>query len=170
MSERITERGTSINMEPGQFRACANALVDELSAFRDTLPQRRVSPGKTPAEIRARLGSAPLPEVGCAPEELLAQTLALLADNLTYNGHPRFWGYITSSPAPIGNLGDLIVSTLNPNLGLWHASPVATEIEEQTTRWIAQLLDYLASGGAMTSGGQTANDVGLLAVQQAKSP
>ena len=44
---------------------------------------------------------------------------------------PRFFGYITASAAPIGILGDLLAAAVNPNVGAWSLSPVATEIERE---------------------------------------
>ena len=66
----------------------------------------------------------------------------LLFEHSLFNGHPRFWGYITSSAAPIGALGELLAAAVNPNVGAWLLSPMASEIEAQTIRWIAELLDY----------------------------
>jgi aromatic-L-amino-acid decarboxylase len=60
-----------------------------------------------------------------------------LFDHSLFNGHPRFFGYITAPPAPIGILGDLLAAAVNPNVGGWMLSPSATEIESQTVRWIA---------------------------------
>lgn len=40
----------------------------------------------------------------------------LLFDHSLFNGHPRFWGYITSSAAPIGALADLLAAAVNPNV------------------------------------------------------
>ena len=95
-----------------------------------------------------------LSEGGEDPSTLVLETLALLQDHLTFNGHPRFLGYITASPSPIGALAYLVVSTLNPNLGLWLLSPLATEIELQTVRWLAEFLVYPErAGGVMSSGG-----------------
>jgi glutamate/tyrosine decarboxylase-like PLP-dependent enzyme len=48
---------------------------------------------------------------------LLAQTTELLTRDSLYNGHPRFLGYVTSSPAPIGMLADLLAAAVNPNVG-----------------------------------------------------
>src|SRR5207253_8831214 len=85
-----------------------------------------------------------------------------------FNGHPRFFGYITSSPAPIGMLGDLLASALNPNCGSFILAPAATEIESQTVRWIAELIGYPADGGGLlVSGGNMANMVCFLAAQRA---
>ena len=50
-------------------------------------------------------------------------------------------------------------------------SPVATEIEKQTVRWIAELIGYTsACGGIMVSGGNMANMVAFLAARRAKAP
>jgi glutamate/tyrosine decarboxylase-like PLP-dependent enzyme len=84
------------------------------------------------------------------------------------NGHPRFFGYITSSPAPIGMLADLLAAAVNANVGAWRLSPVATEIEAQAIRWIAELIGFPAAcGGLFVSGGNMANFVGLLAARAA---
>ena len=85
-----------------------------------------------------------------------------------FNGHPRFFGYITSSAAPIGALGDLIASVLNCNVGAWKLSPAASEIEAQTVRWISEFIGYRPDcGGLLVSGGNMANFVGFLAARAA---
>ena len=50
---------------------------------------------------------------------LLDEAADLLFGHSLFNGHPRFFGYITSSPAPIGALGDLLAAAVNPNVGAW---------------------------------------------------
>jgi glutamate/tyrosine decarboxylase-like PLP-dependent enzyme len=93
-----------------------------------------------------------------------------LFEHSLFNGHPRFFGYITASPAPIGILGDLLASAINPNVGAWKLSPAASEIEGQTIRWIAELIGYPAdSGGILVSGGNMANFVGFLAGRAARA-
>ena len=79
---------------------------------------------------------------------LLEQTARLLFEHSLFNGHPRFFGYITASPAPIGMLGDLLAAAVNPNVGAWTLSPAATEIEAQTVRWIAELIGYPTDAAA----------------------
>jgi glutamate/tyrosine decarboxylase-like PLP-dependent enzyme len=91
----------------------------------------------------------------------------LLLQHSLFNGHPKFLGYITSSAAPIGALGDLLAAAINPNVGAWQLSPVATEIERQAIRWIAQLIGYPEGcGGVLVSGGNMANFVGVLAARR----
>ena len=49
-------------------------------------------------------------------------------------------------------------------------SPLATEIEAQTVRWIADFIGYPADcGGLLVSGGNMANLIGLLAARTAKA-
>lgn len=79
--------------------------------------------------------------------DLLEKTTRLLFSHSLFNGHPKFWGYITSSPAPLGVLGDLLAAAVNANAGAYVLSPVATEIEKQTINWIGQFMGYPTGGG-----------------------
>jgi aromatic-L-amino-acid decarboxylase len=100
---------------------------------------------------------------------LLKETAEFMFEHSTFNGHPRFWGYITASAAPIGALADLLAATINPNVGAWSLSPMASEIEAQTVKWIAELIGFPSDcGGLLTSGGNVANFVGFLAARRTK--
>ena len=104
------------------------------------------------------------------PRALLERATELLFEHSLFNGHPRFFGYITSSPAPIGVLGDLLAAAINQNVGAWRLSPMATEIEAQTVRWIAELIGFPTdAGGLLVSGGNMANFVCFLAARAAKA-
>ena len=101
---------------------------------------------------------------------LLERTAQLLFEHSLFNAHPRFFGYITAAPAPIGVLGDFLAAAVNANVGAWTLSPAATEIESQTVRWIASLIGYPADcGGLLVSGGNMANVVCFLAARTAKA-
>jgi len=115
--------------------------------------------------------NGPLPEEGSDPEALLDAASRLIPDHSLFNGHPRFFGYITSSPAPIGMLADLLASAVNPNVGGWLLSPAASEVEGQTVRWIAELIGYPPDcGGLLVSGGNMANFVCFFAARVAGAP
>lgn len=152
-----------------RFRALGHELVDRIAAFLDAMPRGPVTPAESPEAVRSALDAAArLPESGADPGELLASAAELLFEHSLFNGHPRFFGYITSSPAPIGALGDLLAAAVNANVGAWALSPMATEIEAQTIRWIAELVGYPAEGGGLlVSGGNMANIVGLWAARAA---
>jgi glutamate/tyrosine decarboxylase-like PLP-dependent enzyme len=164
----MAERVTPLEVAPDEFRRLGHDLVDRIADFYGTLHGRPLTPGETPAEIRALLGRSPLPATGAAPAALLAETAPLLFDHSLFNGHPRFMGYITSSAAPLGVLADLLAAAVNPNVGGWELSPVASEIEAQTVRWVAELVGYPADcGGLLVSGGNMANFVCFLAGRRA---
>ena len=165
-------REAPIAIDTEEFRRLGHRLVDEIAARLESLPQGKVTPGETPTALRAAVDMArPLPEHGVDPAELLERATRLVFEHSLFNGHPRFFGYITSSPAPLGMLGDLLAAAANPNVGAWTLAPVATEIEVQAVRWVAELIGYPAGcGGLMVSGGNMANLVGFFAARAAGTP
>jgi glutamate/tyrosine decarboxylase-like PLP-dependent enzyme len=158
-------------MDAAAFRTLGHQLVEQLAEFLESLPHRPVTRGESPSAVRQALDlKGDLPEGGTDPGPLLEQTASLLFEHSLFNGHPRFFGYITSPPAPIGILGDFLASAVNANVGGWILAPAATEIESQTVRWIAQLIGYPPEcGGLMVSGGNMANLVCFWAARAAKA-
>ncbi|MEO5742202.1 MAG: aminotransferase class V-fold PLP-dependent enzyme, partial [Vicinamibacterales bacterium] len=167
-----------LDIAPEEFRALGHQLVDRIAAHMQRMPEGPVKPDETSAIVRAALNAERgLPETGSDAGALLETAARLLFDHSLFNGHPRFFGYITSSPAPIGALGDLLASAVNQNCGSWTLSPMATEIEAQTVRWIADLIGFTSAPrpgggsapGLLVSGGNMANFVCFLAARTAKA-
>jgi len=164
-------RRAPLDMTGGDFREAGHRLVDTIADFLDTMPAGPVTRVRSPADLRALLGPSRLPDSGEPASPLVDAAARLLIDNSLFNGHPRFWGFITSSAAPIGALADMLAAAINPNLGGWVLSPVASEIERQTIRWIAQLIGYPDStGGLLVSGGNVANFVGFWVGRRVRAP
>jgi len=165
------KRVSPLAISPEEFRIAGHQLVDRIAGFFDSLPRRPVTPGEKPSAVRDALGAAQtLPLHGSDPAQLLDRAANLMFEHSLFNAHPRFWGYVTSSAAPIGALGELLAAAANPNVGAWLLSPMASEIEAQTVRWIAEMLRYpVDCGGLFVSGGNMANIVGFLAARQAKA-
>ncbi|MBA2237408.1 MAG: aspartate aminotransferase family protein [Lysobacter sp.] len=155
-------------MPPDQFRDLGHGLVDALADFLAGLPTRAVTGSDSAAELRSLLPSGAIPEHGAAPGQLLADATRLLIDHSLFNGHPRFFGYITAGPAPIGVLAELLAAAINANVGGATLAPIASAIEEQTIRWIAELMGYRSDcGGLLVSGGNMANIVAFFAARRA---
>ena len=88
-----------------------------------------------------------------------------------HNGHPRFFGYVSSPGTPVTAIGSLISSTLNANVTCWRSGPAATELEFVTLRWLKEMLGYPAgAAGLLVSGGSMANFAGLAAARSARAP
>jgi aromatic-L-amino-acid/L-tryptophan decarboxylase len=159
-------RRAPLRMDAAEFRALGHEMVERIAAFLDALPAGPVRTPATPAQLRSMLPPGSLPEDGTAAGALLGSTARLLFEHSTFNGHPRFFGYITSSPAHIGILGDFLASAVNPNCGSATLAPMATEIESQAVRWIAELIGYPSDGGGiLVSGGNVANFTCFLAAR-----
>jgi len=169
--EGLRSRTAPIEMSGDEFRRVGHRLVDRMAEFLETIRERPLTREQLPSQIRAALPAAGLPQTGETAEKLLDEVVDLLIDRSLLNGHPLFLGYITSAAAPIGALADLLGATLNPNLGGWQLSPVASEIELQAVNWVAELIGFPAGcGGLFVSGGNMANFTCFLAARRARSP
>jgi len=154
-------------MDGAQFRALGHQVVDQIAELLDTMRERPVTRPRMPSELREQLPTE-LPQQGEAAAGLLRDTAEMLMQTSLFNGHPKFFGYITSSPAPIGMLADLLADAINPNVGGWQLSPMASEIEGQTVRWLGDLIGFPAGGGLLVSGGNMANITAFFAARRAK--
>lgn len=156
-----------LQLSAEEFRALGHRLVDQVAECLAAVPKGPVTHDESPSAVRTAMGlDGPLPETGTDAGPLLEETTRLLFDHSLFNGHPRFFGYITAAPAPIGILGELLSAAVNANVGAWVLSPAATEIEVQTTRWIAELIGYpIGCGGLLVSGGNMANILCMLAAR-----
>ena len=166
--ESLEQRLSIIDMDPSVFRETGFRLINDITEFLSSISDLPVTTVQTPGSLQAKLpGSFPIS--GTDPSKLMEETWELLANNSLLNGHPKFWGYITSSASPIGILGDLMASAINSNCGAFVLSPMATEIEKQTIQWLGEFIGYPTGGGIMVSGGNMANFVGFLAARKAKA-
>jgi glutamate/tyrosine decarboxylase-like PLP-dependent enzyme len=157
-------------MTPDEFRKSGYKIIDSIADFLESLPSKPVSPGIKLNELRNVFKKKSLPEIGEDVDMLIEETVNQLFKYSTFNGHPKFWGYITSTATPIGALGDLLAATINPNMAMWPLSPLASEIESQSVGWIAEMIGYPSDcNGIMVSGGNMANFVGFLAARSAKA-
>jgi aromatic-L-amino-acid/L-tryptophan decarboxylase len=160
-----------IEMGKEEFRKAGYQLIDSIAGFIDTIREMKVTTGESSKQLQELLGTSTLPEKGKPAGEILSKVTDLFLHHSLLNGHPKFLGYITSSAAPIGALADLLASTVNPNVGANILSPVATEIEKQTVKWLAEFIGYHpTSGGILVSGGNMANFTAFLVARTIKAP
>jgi len=165
------DRTMPLAMSQEEFKKAGYYLIDTIADFIETIRDKPVTTGETPSQLQSLLGTTPLPETGIPANMILKRAVDLLLNHSLFNGHPKFLGYITSSPAPIGMLADLLGSAVNPNVGANILSPMATEIEKQTIRWMAELIGVSSGyGGILVSGGNMANFTAFLAARTAKAP
>lgn len=163
-----TQRNAPIDLNGATFRELGHQLVESIAEFLESIDKKPVTTGKSPAEAKEIVGKRQLPDKGTDPKAILKNATQILFQDSLFNGHPKFLGYITSSPAPLGVLGDFLASALNQNMGAQILSPVSTEIEKQTIEWLCDLIGIGTGwGGILVSGGNMANLTAFLAGRKA---
>ncbi len=76
-----------------------------------------------------------------------------------YNAyHPRSFSYFTPPPLPMSVQGELFCQVLHQGIDVFHSGPIGGLVEEEVTRWLADLVGAGADSWAvLTSGGVMAN-------------
>ena len=152
--------------DPGEFlQPVLDWVAGYLGSIRDLPVGARVAPG----EVAAALPAA-------APAS--AEVLKLILDDLdrvvlpgvTHWNHPRFFGYFAVTGSLPGIAGELVSAALNVNAMLWRTCPAATELEEVTTRWLAQLIGLPAWFGMIHDTASTATFTALAAARHRVDP
>jgi aromatic-L-amino-acid decarboxylase len=163
-------RSSPADMSPQKFREVGHALVDSIADFLAGLPSAPTASPLLPDAMRARIGKRELPERGTDIAPVIKKFSRLFFDQSTHNGSPRFFGYITSSAAPVSALADLLAAAVNPNCGAWALSPIATEVENESIRWLGDFMGLSGKwDGVLVSGGNMANIVGFYVARKAKA-
>ncbi|HNS99661.1 MAG TPA: pyridoxal-dependent decarboxylase, partial [Polyangiaceae bacterium] len=92
-----------------------------------------------PGQIAQSLAQHP-PEHGERLEKLLRDVDTLIMPGITHWNHPGFFAYFGITGSAPGVMGEFIAAALNVNAMLWRTSPAATELEQRTLRWVAQMM------------------------------
>jgi glutamate/tyrosine decarboxylase-like PLP-dependent enzyme len=146
------------------------AALDLVAEYYDTLAARAVMRPTISAGLRRRLDE-PAPSTGLPFADLLGTVRDVVEEFSRHNGHPRFFGYVSSPGAPVAAMGSMIAAALNINVTCWRSGPAATEMELLCIRWIQEMLGYPMDGaGLLVSGGSMANFAGIAAARSAKAP
>src|SRR5258705_9619259 len=94
-------RKSPIQIDKEEFKKIGHQLIDAIADFFETIDSRPVTKGESPSQLQKIIGMHPLPGDGSPAKEIIASASDLLFEHSLFNGHPKFHGYITSSPAPI---------------------------------------------------------------------
>jgi aromatic-L-amino-acid/L-tryptophan decarboxylase len=123
---------------------------------------RRPAANAEPDDVGRRL-AGDLPARGSDPRLVADRMAADLLPLSSYNGHPRWFAYITAAPSPVGVLGSLVEAALNQNTAMWRLAPGATTVELQVIEWVRRIVGLPpGTEGIFSSGGQLANVIAHL--------
>ena len=150
------EKPGALTLDAEAFRRAGHAAIDLAADYLGSMRDRPVFQPMTP-EQRDLLMDAALPDQGAAVSEILDRFASDVMPFPLGNGHPRFYGWVNSSPSPVGILADLLAATMNPSCaGGDHA---AIYIERAVVRWLMELIGFPTDGsmGLLVSGGSMAS-------------
>jgi aromatic-L-amino-acid/L-tryptophan decarboxylase len=151
-------------LTPEEFRKLGYQAVDMAAEYLAALPSGSVFTPMAPDERKALL-TQPLPERGLPPDDLLTYLRDLVLTRPMGNGHPRFFGWVNSPPAPLAVITELIAAAMNPSCaGGDHA---AIYLEHCVIRWMMELIGFPTenSTGMLVSGASVASIVALAAAR-----
>lgn len=158
------------DLDLDELRRVGASVVDAIAAYHAALPERRVLPDVTPAQVAAQFADA-LPDEGVPADAIIADWRTRVSPLLTAVGSPRHFPYVNGSGSMIGIFADALAACANTNAGGWRLGPAATEIERQALRWIAELIGYPRdTGGVVVTGGTMANFTAVLTALRHVAP
>ncbi len=131
-------------MPADEFRRHGHALVEWIAKYFESAERYPVLPRVAPGDIAAMLPAA-APESGEPFDALIRDLDRVVLPGVTHWNHPGFFAYFAISGSAPGVLMDFVSAALNQQAMLWRTSPAATEMEEVTLRWLAQLLGLPAA-------------------------
>lgn len=106
----------------------------------------------------------PLPQVGAGSEEVLQLLNDVVIKRGLRTGHPGFSGWVTTTPTTMGVVADLAQTVASAQR--WWIHP-GNHVDSMAVEWMIELLGFPKTFvGQFTSGGSTANLVGLGAARQ----
>jgi len=156
------------DFSPDGFARALDRVGEMAVRYLHELPGRAAFQ-RPPDHVTEKLCNAPLPVAGEPTDHILAD---IEADILPYSlgiGHPRWWGFVRASAAPVGMAAELLATTMNSNCA--GSAQVATHLELTVLRWLSELVGYEPqAGGLLMSGGSAANFVALSAMRERQLP
>ncbi len=123
----------------GELRAALEQAAGWIARYLEDVDSLPVLARVKPGEVAAALPEHP-PAHGEPLEAIMADLDRIIVPGLTHWNHPGFMAYFGITGSPPGILGETIAAALNVNAMLWRTSPAATELEQVTMRWAAELL------------------------------
>jgi aromatic-L-amino-acid/L-tryptophan decarboxylase len=153
-------------MNPEEFRRHAHMLVDWMADYIENVGELPVTPDVRPRDISRKLPSA-APAEGEPFETLFRDFGELVMPGMTHWNHPGWFAYFPGNNSPPSVLAEMLTATLGAQCMSWATSPAATELEQVTMAWLAQMIG-LPPGftGVIQDTASTATLVALLSARE----
>ena len=142
-----------------------DAIGRRARAYLEDLQVRRVRTDEEPPALAAIDGE--LPEDGIGPVAALEWLAEPVLEGAIASAGPRFFHFVVGGTTPASLGADWLTSTVDQNVGMWPASPIAGKAEVIAVRWLRALFGLDAEGGGvLTTGATMANYSALAAARR----
>lgn len=150
-----------LTLSADEMRELGHRVVDLLVEHLETLADKPVTRGGTPAELHAAL-SEPIPEHGQPVDEVLARLRDDVFARVMHVDHPRFFAFVPSPSNFVSAMAEALVAGFNVYAGSWIEGAGAAAIEVVTIDWLRTICELPESaGGLFVSGASMANITAL---------
>ena len=163
----LEKQGDGLGMTPQAMRRLADRAVEVLVERIGGLDSANAWDGEFRDVLAEQLGGPP-PEDGRPAQEVLEQAVRDVLPYAARLDHPRFFGFVPSSPTWPGIVADFLSAGFNINSCTWLVSSGTSELELVVVDWMRDWIGYPESaGGLLTSGGSAASVEALVAARDA---
>ncbi len=146
------------------FETLAHRMLSETLTHLRTLRDRPAWQ-RMPDPKRSLVLDEPLPFEAQGEEAVYEEFVRDILPYPNGNYDPRFWGWVQGNGFPLGNMADLLASSLNPHLAGFDQAPVL--VEKKVIEWLRELMGFPeGSSGILLSGGSMASITGLAVARQ----
>lgn len=140
-------------------RRMGHHVAELVAAYLAALPDAPVFQPVPPDAVR-EMRDTPAPREGMPADALLDEWERTVAAYPFGNGHPRWYGWVNSPPAPVAVFAEALAAAMNPSVaGGNHA---AVHLEHQVAGWLKEMLGFPREAmGMFVSGGSAGALTGL---------
>ena len=163
----LTEAG-GLSMTAESMRRLASAATEVLIERTGGLNEAKAWDGEFRAALQDVVGGSVAPEDGRPAEEVLQQVTQEVLPFAARLDHPRFFGFVPSSPTWPAVVADFLSAGFNINSCTWLVSSGTSQLELVVVEWMRGWIGYPeTAGGLLTSGGSAASVEALVTAREA---
>ena len=160
-------RGDDLRMAPEEMLDLARRAAELLVERSENLAGEGAWDGDFQNELEKQLMEAP-PEEGRPAMDVLERAAREILPLTGRIDHPRFFGFIPSSPTWPGVLADFMAAGYSINAATWVLASGPSQLELVVIDWFRRWIGYPeGAGGLFTSGGSAASLDAFVAAREA---